>query len=66
MTPDILTPSQVAELFAVHPTTVKIWADKGLLVGFKTPGGHWRFRREDVDAALATGDAPSTTRGDVA
>ena len=39
-------------LFGVHPQTVKKWADKGQLVGFRTPGGHWRFRREDIDQAL--------------
>lgn len=42
-------------MFAVRPVTVKRWADKGLLKGFKTPGNHWRFHREDVDALVARG-----------
>ena len=45
----ILSPGQVAALFGVHPRTVFRWADTGKLPGFKTPGGKWRFRREDVD-----------------
>ena len=54
-----LTPRQVAELFNVHPVTVADWADKGKLRGFRTPGGHWRFKREDVDALIAAGQPES-------
>jgi len=55
MQAEILTPSQVAAIFGVHPGTVKKWADKGQIAGFKTPGGHWRFRRGDVDQLLTSG-----------
>lgn len=37
-------------MFAVHRATVARWAEDGLLRGFKTPGGQWRFRRVDVEA----------------
>lgn len=47
-----LTAGQVAKLFNVHPTTVIAWADAGKLPSFRTPGGHRRFLREDVDAFL--------------
>jgi excisionase family DNA binding protein len=33
--------------------TVRLWASKGLLPSVTTPGGHRRFRAEDVDAFLA-------------
>ena len=56
--PSVLTPSQVAVLFAVSAETVSGWADANLLPSFKTPAGHRRFRREDVERfLLPTGDA---------
>lgn len=57
MKSDILTARQVGDMFAVHPATVKAWAESGKLPGFRTPGGHWRFRRADVDALLTAGAA---------
>ena len=47
-----LTPQQVADLLSVTADTVNRWADEGKLVGFKSPGGRWRFRRSDVEALL--------------
>ena len=37
-----------AELLGVHPATVRIWADNGDLASRRTPGGHRRFRKNDV------------------
>jgi excisionase family DNA binding protein len=48
MTTDILTPTEVAELLAVSPVTVRQWAQKGLIEARTTPGGHRRFTREAV------------------
>lgn len=48
-----LKASEVAEMFSVDPSTVNRWADEGKLPCFRTPGGHRRFRREDVDAFIA-------------
>lgn len=48
----LLTSAEVADLFRVDTVTVTKWATDGKLVGFQTPGGHWRFRRADVDALL--------------
>lgn len=42
-------------MFAVTPTTVKRWAEDGKLPGFRTPGGRWRFHREDVEQLLRDG-----------
>jgi excisionase family DNA binding protein len=50
---DLLTPGQVAEQFGVGLTTVARWADSGHIPSIRTPGGHRRFRRSDVDALLA-------------
>jgi excisionase family DNA binding protein len=50
---DVMTPGQVAELFKVDAKTVTRWATAGKLVSFKTPGGHRRFWKKDVDKFLA-------------
>lgn len=42
-------------MFEVHPITVKEWADAGKLPAFKTPGGRWRFVREEIEALLPDG-----------
>lgn len=52
--PPVLTPRAVADLFSVSVDTVNRWADEGLLPGFKTPSGRWRFYQGDVDAFLNT------------
>lgn len=52
-TPRPLTTGQVATIFGVTPSTVQRWADQGDLSSFKTPGGHYRFRIEDVEALKA-------------
>jgi excisionase family DNA binding protein len=48
---DILTPGEVAELFAVSPRTIRLWADEGKLPSFRTVGGQRRFRWADVRGA---------------
>jgi excisionase family DNA binding protein len=39
---------EAAEFLGVHPSTVRIWSDKGLLPVFRTKGGHRRFKRSEV------------------
>ncbi len=48
-----LTPNQVADRLLVAPVTVRLWASRGLLPSESTPGGHRRFRVEDVEAFIA-------------
>lgn len=49
----VLTPGEVAALYGVDPKTVTRWADTGRITSFKTPGGHRRFRADEVFAVLA-------------
>lgn len=44
-----LTPNDVAQWMMVSPVTVRGWAQKGILQAEVTPGGHRRFRREEVE-----------------
>lgn len=48
-----LGPSDVARLLGVTKETVREWADRGFLPVWRTPTGHRRFRRSDVEALLA-------------
>ena len=44
-----LTPTEVANWMMVSPITVRGWAQRNLLQAEVTPGGHRRFRREEVE-----------------
>lgn len=52
---DLMTPAEVAGLFRVDVKTVGRWALRGRIPSTKTLGGHRRFRRGDVQAALENG-----------
>lgn len=58
-----LTSGDVAAVFGVTMTTVKRWADKGVLPSFKTVGGHYRFQPDDVAALKAAMTNTPTTAG---
>ena len=61
---ELLTPGEVARLFAVDPKTVTRWARMGRLTAVRTLGGHRRFPAAQVHALLAgnrtAATAPST------
>jgi len=44
-----LTLSQAAELLGVHPSTVRLWSDKGQLPVHRTQGKHRRYSRSEVE-----------------
>lgn len=44
-----LTPSDVAEILAVSPVTIRQWAQKGMLKSRATAGGHRRYLYKDVE-----------------
>jgi excisionase family DNA binding protein len=43
-----LSLSDAAKLLGVHPSTVRLWSDKGVLPTHRTSGGHRRYRRSEV------------------
>lgn len=50
--------SQAAELLGVHPSTVRLWSDKGLLPVHRTQGKHRRYRRSEVELWARTARQP--------
>lgn len=59
----LLTPAEVAAIFRVGVRTVAAWARDGRLASVETPGGHRRFRSEDVEAFTRARAQSSVTRG---
>ncbi len=60
MDSDWINLSEAADLLGVHPATVRAWGDKGDLPMQRTPGGHRRFRRADVEARAVVPDHAQT------
>jgi len=48
-----LTPAEACDLAGVGPTTLKRWADAGVLAHVKTAGGHRRFVRSELERFLS-------------
>ncbi|HKJ26254.1 MAG TPA: helix-turn-helix domain-containing protein [Anaerolineales bacterium] len=44
-----LTLSEVSEILGIHPSTVRNWADQGILPVHRTQGGHRRFMKSEMD-----------------
>jgi excisionase family DNA binding protein len=53
MTEILFTTIEVAQMLYVDKSTVKRWTDEGKLKCFRTPGGHRKFRAEDLYAFVA-------------
>ena len=49
---DWLTLSEASKLLGVHPATLRQWSDEGKVRIFRTPGGHRRFSRPDIERML--------------
>ena len=63
----LLTPGEVAAMFRVDPKTVTRWATAGRIGSIRTPGGHRRFREDEVRALLrGPTTAPATAAGPAA
>lgn len=57
----LLTIRQAAELLGVHPLTLRNWSEKGAVPCLRTPGGHRRYRRHDLQRMLtAPQEDPAT------
>jgi excisionase family DNA binding protein len=50
--PEWLTLGQAASYVGVAQSTMRKWTDSGRVSSFKTPGGHRRYRRDDLDQFL--------------
>lgn len=46
---NILNPKEASELFGVSPSALHDWEEKKWLIPFKTPGGHRRYDRVDLE-----------------
>lgn len=44
--------NEAARYLGIHFTTLRRWADQGDIPCLRTPGGHRRFAREDLDSFL--------------
>jgi excisionase family DNA binding protein len=49
-----LTLSAAARFMGVHPSTLRDWAERGLVAYLRTPGGHRRFAEADLHAFVAS------------
>ena len=49
MTTEYISLKDAAEIIGVHPSTVRLWTDKGILPAHRTVGGHRRYKRADVE-----------------
>ena len=56
---------EAAEIIGVHPATIRNWAERGELPCRRTPGGHRRFRRSDLEQWLETHRAARPTEAQV-
>lgn len=52
---------EVSRALEINEATLRQWADRGRLPVYRTPGGHRRFLREDVEALMRGAAAPLTT-----
>jgi len=48
MTEKWLSLSDAAKMLGVHPSTVRLWSDKGVLPTHKTQGGHRRYKSGEI------------------
>ena len=48
----LMKPGEVAREFRVDIKTVNRWADAGKLTVHRTPGGHRRYVREEIESLL--------------
>ena len=46
------TPPELSRMLGVNESTIKRWIDKGLLKAEKTPGGHRRISKKDIQIFL--------------
>jgi excisionase family DNA binding protein len=55
---ELFTTHDISRLVQVDPSTVSKWIDKGILMAFRTPGGHRRVRSADLRNFLISHQMP--------
>lgn len=55
---ELYTTHDISRLLQVDPSTVSKWIDKGILLAFRTPGGHRRVRSSDLRTFLIAHQMP--------
>ena len=56
--PEWLTLGQAAKFLGVAQSTIRKWSDQGRVRAFYTPGGHRRFRLDDLESSFVDGSGP--------
>ncbi len=54
--------NDAADLLGVSLNTLRRWSDTGKIACYRSPGGHRRFRREDLQALLAAQERPTASK----
>jgi excisionase family DNA binding protein len=54
----LYTTHDISRLLQVDPSTISKWIDRGILVAFRTPGGHRRVRSADLRTFLIAHEMP--------
>ena len=54
----LFTTHDISRLLQVDPSTVSKWIDRGILMAFRTPGGHRRVRSGDLRSFLIAHQMP--------
>lgn len=58
-TDTVVTTGDAARILDVTPSTIKRWADAGLIPFTRTVGGHFRFDRAELEAIKAANTHPT-------
>lgn len=58
MTDKWLSLSGAAKILGVHPSTVRLWSDKGVLPVHKTQGGHRRYKQGEISLWAEANEKP--------
>ena len=57
----LLSLGRACQVLGVNATTLRQWANTGLIRAFRTPGGHRRFSKEDLNGLIQV--APTKSNG---
>jgi excisionase family DNA binding protein len=61
---DLMRVGEAAKVLRVHSNTLRRWIAEEKIVAAKTPGGHYRIARREVDRILNTHESETKTDAD--